>query len=66
MIELHPEILTKDGRREFVVLPCEEFEAVREELKELEDLRELRAVKAEKANAPTMTLAEARRRYGGP
>ncbi len=64
MIELHPEILTKDGKREFVILPYEEFEALREELEELQDLRELRAAKAEEGNAPTVTLAEAKRRYG--
>jgi PHD/YefM family antitoxin component YafN of YafNO toxin-antitoxin module len=64
MIELHPEILSKHGKREFVVLPYEEFEALREELEQLEDLRELRAAKAEEASAPTMTLAEAKRRYG--
>ena len=49
MIELHPEILTKDGKREFVVLPYEEFEALREEL---EEVHELRAAKAEEGNAP--------------
>ncbi|MEW6158213.1 MAG: hypothetical protein AB1813_12315 [Verrucomicrobiota bacterium] len=32
MIELHPEILTKDGKPEFVVLPFEEFMRLREEL----------------------------------
>jgi PHD/YefM family antitoxin component YafN of YafNO toxin-antitoxin module len=64
MIELHPEILMKDGKREFVILPYEEFEALREELEELQDLRELRAAKAEESNAPTVALAEAKRRYG--
>ncbi|GEM_PF-768083 len=32
MIELHPEILTKNGKPEFVVLPFEEFMRLREEL----------------------------------
>ena len=32
MIELHPEILSKDGKPEFVVLPFEEFMRLREEL----------------------------------
>jgi len=26
MIELHPEILTKRGKKEFAILPYEEFE----------------------------------------
>lgn len=64
MIELHPEILTKNGRREFAVLPYEEFVAVTEALADYEDLRDLRAAKAEEAGAKTMSLAEAQKRYG--
>ncbi len=62
MIELHPEILEKNGR-EFAVLPYEEFEAVRELLLDYEDLRDLRAAQAEEADAPTMSLHEAAQRY---
>lgn len=64
MIDLHPEILSKNGKREFVVLPYEEFVALHEELEQLEDLRSLRAAKAEDASAPSMTLADAKSRYG--
>ena len=64
MIDLHPEILSKNGKREFVVLPYEEFEALHEELEQLEDLRSLRAAKTEDASAPSLTLAEAKSRYG--
>jgi hypothetical protein len=32
VIELHPEILSKDGKPEFVVLPYAEFMRIREEL----------------------------------
>ncbi len=32
MIEIHPAILSKDGKPEFVVLPFEEFMRLREEL----------------------------------
>ena len=35
MIELHPEILTKDGKPLFAVLPYEEFLQVREALRKL-------------------------------
>ena len=38
MIELHPEILKKNGKDEFVVLPYQEFTA-------LKDLLDLRAAK---------------------
>ena len=32
MIELHPEILEKDGKKEFVILPYEEFLAIQQAL----------------------------------
>ena len=64
MIDLHPEILTKNGKREFVVLPYEEFVALQELLADAEDLRELRAAKAEEATAPAVPLAEVKRRLG--
>ena len=64
MIELHPEILKKNGRKEFAVLPYEEFVALTEALADYEDLRELRAAKAEEAQAETLSLKEARKRYG--
>jgi hypothetical protein len=64
MIELHPEILEKNGQPEFAVLPYEEFQAVREILIDYEDLRDLRAAKAEEADAPTMSLREVSKRYG--
>ncbi len=64
MIDLHPEILTKNGKREFVVLPYEEFVALQEEMEEWEDLRQLEeAIAAEKAT-PSIPWAEAKKRLG--
>ena len=65
MITLHPEFLTKNGKREFVVLPYEEFSALQEALADAEDLRELRAAKLEEGAAPTLSLHEIKTRYGG-
>ena len=64
MIELHPEILEKDGQPEFAVLPYKEFQAVKELLIDYEDLRDLRAAKSEEADSPVMTLREVSKRYG--
>jgi hypothetical protein len=64
MIELHPEILEKNGQPEFAVLPYAEFQAVRELLLDYEDLRDLRAAMSEEADAPTMSLHEVSKRYG--
>lgn len=61
--ELHPEILTKNGRKEFAVLPYEEFLALQEWLEDIEDLVELRAAKESEQNAPTVPLAELERRF---
>jgi len=64
MIDLHPEILTKNGRKEFAVLPYEEFVALTEALADYEDLRDLRAAKAEEGEAQTISLHEVQKRYG--
>ena len=58
MMTLHPHILEKDGRKQFVVLPYDEFVHVQEELADYEDLRMLRQAKHGEKDAPTTTLAE--------
>ena len=61
MITLNPNILEKDGKKEFVVLSYEEFLQIQEELENYEDLKELRTAKAKEVDAPTINLAEARK-----
>ena len=61
MLIIHPNILEKDGKKEFVILPYEEFEKLQEELENFEDLKELRAAKAKEQDAPALSLAEAKR-----
>ena len=56
MIELHPEIIQKDGKKQFVVLTYEEFLAIEEALADADDLTELRAAKKEEHDTPTITL----------
>ena len=58
MIELHPEILEKDGKKQFVILPYEEFAAIQEALSDAEDLAALRAAKKEEGNLPTIPLEQ--------
>ncbi|MEW6487677.1 MAG: type II toxin-antitoxin system Phd/YefM family antitoxin [Thermodesulfobacteriota bacterium] len=64
MIDLHPAILSKGGEKQFVVLPYEEFVALRELLADLEDLKELRVAKEAEGDAPVVSLAEARKALG--
>jgi hypothetical protein len=62
MIQLHPEILKKNGKEEFVVLPYEEFVAIKELLSDAEDLSDLRTAKLEESDKPGLTLEEARKK----
>jgi len=64
MITINPQILERKGKKEFAVLTYEEFLAVQEELECYEDLKELRAAKAAEGDAPTVSLAEARKALG--
>lgn len=64
MIELHPQIIEKNGRRESVLLPYEEFEALREIAEDVEDLHDLRAAIARNENDESVPLEEVERRFG--
>jgi hypothetical protein len=64
MIELHPEILSKNGKKEFVVLPYEEFVQLQSLLADAEDLMALRTAKVEEAAAPAISLEQAKRELG--
>ena len=64
MIELHPQIINKGKRKEFVVLPYEEFVALQEVLADAEDLLQLRQAKKEEGSAPTVSLDEVKKRFG--
>jgi len=58
MIELHPEILEKDGKKQFVILTYEEFLAIEQALADAEDLAALRAAKEEDRDAPGVPLEQ--------
>ncbi len=64
MIRLHPEFLTKDGKKEFAVLPYEEFVALQELLADAADVLDLREAKEEEASAETIPLSEIRKTLG--
>ena len=60
MLTLHPNILEKDGKKAFAVLPYEEFQNVQEELDQYQDLKDLRSAKAREANTPVDSLSSVR------
>jgi hypothetical protein len=63
-LKLHPEILKKCGRKEFVVLPYEEFLAIQERLNDADDLMELRKAKRAEGRKRSIPLANVKRKLG--
>jgi PHD/YefM family antitoxin component YafN of YafNO toxin-antitoxin module len=49
-MELHPQIIEKEGKKEFVVLPYEEFMVLEEAMNDYEDLKDLREEKEKSKN----------------
>jgi hypothetical protein len=62
MIKLHPEILKRDGKEQFAILPYEEFIAIQELLEDMEDLRLIEEARANDTGEPGISLEEAKRR----
>lgn len=58
---LQPEILVTDGKKQFAVLPYEEFVSLKERLEEMEDLLELRKAKKAEGRKRTVPLARVKR-----
>ncbi len=61
-MKLHPEFLQKNGKKEFVVLPYEEFLAIQERLSDADDLMELRKAKRTEGQKKSIPLAEVKRK----
>ncbi len=55
-MKLHPQIIEKQGKKEFVVLPFEEFENLLEIAEAYEELVELRQAKLQTHQEPGIPL----------
>jgi PHD/YefM family antitoxin component YafN of YafNO toxin-antitoxin module len=55
-MSIHPKIIEKNGKKEFVVLPYEEFLRLQEELEDYQDLKTLREEKAMAEHEPSRRL----------
>ncbi len=64
MVSLRAQIIKKNGKKEYAVLPYEEFVKIQEELEDYEDLRCLREAKEVKKDEPTIGLAELKKKIG--
>lgn len=56
MVIQNAQIIKKEGKKEFVVLPYAEFLKIQEELLEYEDLRCLRKAKEIEKDSPTIGI----------
>ena len=61
MLALHPNILEKNGKKEFVVISFEEFKKIEEELMDYEDLKDLREAKEKEENSDSYSLNVAKK-----
>ena len=59
-MSIHPQVIVKEGRKEFVVLPYEEFLSIQEALESYEDLKDLRAAKSNAAHESSIPLSSIR------
>ena len=56
-LELHPSFIEREGKREYAVLPYDEFEKLRSFIEDAQDLFAIRQAKAED-DGDYLTLAE--------
>lgn len=53
---IHPQIIEKEGKKEFVIISYEEFLKIQDALNDLDDLKELREEKERSKNEPARKL----------
>jgi len=64
MMKFHANILKKNGEKEFVVIPYEEFVKIQEELEDYECLKALREAKSKEPDADTTSFDEVKKELG--
>ena len=65
MATIHAQIIKKNGKKEYAVLPYKEFIRIQEELEDYQDLRCLREAKEAEKDAPTIGMAELKKKIRG-
>jgi SUMO ligase MMS21 Smc5/6 complex component len=66
LVALNVQIIKKNGKKEYVILPYDEFLKVQEELDDYDSLRCLREAKEAERNAPTVSLEELKKKLKIP
>lgn len=59
-MSIHPQVIEKEGKKEYVILPYEEFLAIKEELEDYHDLKDLREAISEEGDVPSIPLSDLR------
>jgi hypothetical protein len=62
VISLHTQVIKKNGKKEYAILPYDEFLKVQEELEHYADLRCLREAKEAERDAPTIGMADLKKK----
>ena len=65
MVTINAQIIKKGSKKEFVVIPYDEFLKVQEELQNYEDLRCLREAKEAEKDASPIGIEELREKISG-
>jgi hypothetical protein len=58
IMKLNPQIIEKEGKKEFVVLPYKEYQAIQELMEDYLDLLDLRETKLTEKDQPSTSLDE--------
>jgi len=64
MVKLHPNYINKEGKREYVILPYEEFSLIKSLLEDFEDLRDLREAKKTEGKKRGIPFAKVKAELG--
>lgn len=64
MLNLNPELITKDGKQMFAVIPYEQFLVIKEMLEDFQDLQDLRSAKQEEYAQPAIALNDVKQMLG--
>jgi len=62
MITLHTEILKREGKKQFAILPFEEYEMLLECIEDMEDLKDLRKAKKASLGEPSISIDQVRKK----
>ena len=57
-MDLKPQIIKKDGKEEYAVLPYDDYLKIEQILEDYEDLIDLRKAKSETVNEPSIPFSE--------